>query len=102
MKILYQPRTPDILLSNVFAALSDPTRLHIVRLLLRTPELTCGDFEIAGAKSTLSHHFKTLREAGVTSTRVEGVQHFISLRRDDLDARFPGLLATLTRAEEPF
>ncbi|GAX90016.1 transcriptional regulator [Effusibacillus lacus] len=46
--------------------------------------------EVPIAKSTLSHHFKVFREAGIINTRIEGTQRFISLRRDDLDARFPG------------
>jgi DNA-binding transcriptional ArsR family regulator len=51
-------------------------------------------------KSSVSYHFKVLREAGVTRTRVEGTQRFISLRRDDLEMRFPGLLDAVLRAAE--
>ncbi len=47
--------------------------------------------------STCSYHLRLLREAGLTRTRAEGTQRFISLRRDDLEERFPGLLGVLTR-----
>jgi DNA-binding transcriptional ArsR family regulator len=50
------------------------------------------------AKSTLSHHLKVLREAGVTRTRQDGTRCFVTLRRDSLDARFPGLLPALLSA----
>ena len=49
-------------------------------------------------KSTLSHHLKVLREAGVTRTRQEGTRCFVTLRRDSLDARLPGLLPALLSA----
>ena len=48
--------------------------------------------------STGSYHLRLLREAGVTRTRAEGTQRLISLRRDDLERRFPGLVDVLTRA----
>ena len=61
-------------------------------------EQACGTFDLSAAKSTLSHHLKTLREAGVTQTRLEGMQRFLSLRRHDLEARFPGLLDAVIQA----
>ncbi|MGG2092505.1 helix-turn-helix domain-containing protein [Bacillus sp. S13(2024)] len=54
------------------------------------------------AKSTLSHHFKVLRESGVMYTRIEGTQRFISIRTEDLNKRFPGLLDTISQATEPY
>lgn len=54
------------------------------------------------AKSTLSRHFKLLRESGVMYTRIEGTQRFISIRTDDLNKRFPGLLDTILQATEPY
>src|SRR5579859_1193078 len=92
MKAKYHPARSDITLSGIFYALSDPTRLKIVRNLAETTEQACKGFESEVAKSTMSHHFKTLREAGLTRARQEGTQSFLSLRREDLDARFPGLL----------
>lgn len=58
-------------------------------------EMTCGAFPYNIAKSTLSHHFKVLREAGVINTRIEGTQRYICLRTEDLEARFPGLMQAI-------
>lgn len=102
MRKLFQPNTEDIILTNVFYALSDPNRLEIVRILAEKPGQACNKFELNIAKSTVSHHFKVLREAGVTETYSEGTQNFIHLRRDDLDARFPGLLDSVLKATPPF
>jgi DNA-binding transcriptional ArsR family regulator len=49
-------------------------------------------------KSTCTHHFKVLREAGVIQQRQEGTSRLNTLRRDDLEARFPGLLETVLAA----
>jgi DNA-binding transcriptional ArsR family regulator len=99
MKLLH-PDTEHMELSLVLAALSDPTRLSIVRQLAEDgeTEAMCGTFGAYGSKSNLSYHFAKLREAGVTRTRVEGTARYISLRRDDLDARFPGLLDSVIKA----
>lgn len=82
--------------------LSDTTRLAIVynlaHLETRDSELQCGNFKGIGAKSNLTYHFARLREAGVIRTRVEGTGRYISLRRKDLDARFPGLLESILKA----
>lgn len=91
MRVPYEPSRDDLTLPNVFHALSDPVRLAIVRQLAEQDRV-CGTFQFRIAKSTLSHHFKLLREAGITHTRADGVRRLVSLRRDDLDARFPGLL----------
>ncbi len=98
MRELPHPPRNKISLPAVLHALSDPTRLDIVRQLSESPDLCSGNCDTTVAKSTLSHHFKILREAGVTRTRIEGVQRFVSLRREDLDARFPGFLEALLRA----
>ena len=101
MRRLSEPVCTDIALTVVLQALSDPNRLEIVRLLARGGEQRCGELGVPLAKSTLSHHLKVLREAGVIRTRVEGTQRFVSLRRADLDARFPGLLHLVMVAEGP-
>lgn len=99
MRTLYHPNRQDITLPQVLYALSDPIRLGIVRGLATTKEEgNCGAFCKDMPKSTLSHHFKVLREAGVTRTRTEGTYNFMSLRREDLDARFPGLLDAIIQA----
>src|SRR3954452_9661281 len=95
-----EPRIDDVTLAAVLAALSDPARVAIVRTLAADGERTCGTFDLGISKATRSHHFKVLREAGLTHTRAEGTHRHVSLRRDELDARFPGLLdAVLTGAE---
>jgi DNA-binding transcriptional ArsR family regulator len=87
-----EPTADEITLAAVMAALSDPARLEIVRLLAADGERTCGTFDLGLSKATRSHHFKVLREAGLTHTRAAGTHRHVSLRRDDLEARFPGLL----------
>lgn len=95
-----EPRTTDLKLAAVMAALSDPVRVAVVRALASDGERTCGTFDLGISKATRSHHFKVLREAGVTHTRAEGTHRHISLRRDDLEARFPGLLDAVLAAAE--
>ncbi|GAA1260985.1 helix-turn-helix domain-containing protein [Oryzihumus leptocrescens] len=94
------PEVSDIELTEVLFALSDPSRLAIVQLLASGASgelMTCQSVGGDLAKSTRSHHLKTLREAGVIRSTPQGRERLISLRRDDLDARFPGLLdAVLT------
>jgi DNA-binding transcriptional ArsR family regulator len=90
---LTHPLRSQLELAPVLAALSDPIRLQIVRVLARdAAPLACGTIDLPVTKSTRSHHFRVLREAGVIHTRIEGRQRMSELRRDDLDARFPGLL----------
>ena len=100
MRIISHPPTEQLSLPGVLYALSDPVRLEIVGMLDDEPELSCGRINVPVSKSTLSHHLKVLREAGLTLTRAEGVQRFVSLRRCDVESRFPGLLScVLTQAE---
>jgi DNA-binding transcriptional ArsR family regulator len=95
-----EPLAEAMTLAAMMAALSDPMRVRIVRTLAAEHERTCGTFDLGISKATRSHHFKVLREAGLTHTRSEGTHRHVSLRRDDVDARFPGLLdAVLTAAE---
>ncbi|MGW8949484.1 ArsR/SmtB family transcription factor [Streptomyces sp. NPDC055709] len=98
MKNQDSPDTSEITLPRVLAALSDPTRLGIVRLLADGRERGWGQLRAPMAKSTLSHHLKVLRDAGVTRTRQEGTRCFVALRREDLDARFPHLTTALLEA----
>jgi DNA-binding transcriptional ArsR family regulator len=92
--------TPDQLnLVEVLQALSDPVRLELVQVLDRADgALACVDLALPASKSTASHHFRVLREAGVVRSREEGTRRYYTLRRDDLEARFPGLLDTVLRA----
>jgi DNA-binding transcriptional ArsR family regulator len=86
-------------LETVLYALSDPVRLHIVRNLAQRGELACFA-AVTGldlAKSTQSHHYRILREAGLIAQRKEGVCFISTLRKAELDELFPGLLdAVLT------
>ncbi|MDN5388464.1 MULTISPECIES: ArsR/SmtB family transcription factor [Bacillus] len=84
-------------LSAVLYALSD----QIIKNLAEAGEQSCSAVSVPIPKSTLSHHFKVLRESGVIHTRIEGTQRFISLRQEDLDSRFPGLLQIVLQADEP-
>ena len=92
MRVIEHPVAEQVNLPGVLHALSDPIRLAIVRALRDAAELPCGALQVSVSKSTLSHHLKVLRDAGLTRTRVEGVQRFVSLREDDIERRFPGLL----------
>lgn len=95
---LYHPRLEDVGLANVLHALSDPVRLEIVRLLADAEDMPCSSVKLSVSKSTMSHHYKVLREAGITHTRASGTQRLISLRRTELEARFPGLLHSVLHA----
>lgn len=95
---LTHPSRVEIELLDVLRALADPTRMTVVRTLYDAPERACGTFPVDVAPSTLSHHFKVLREAGVIHQREEGNRKLTRLRRADLDARFPGLIETILRA----
>lgn len=90
-----EPHQKDLLLTAVLYALSDEARLAIVRQLADRGEQPCGVFEIDRPKSSLSHHFRVLRESGIVSTRRTGTVLRNTLRREDLEARFPGLLGAV-------
>jgi DNA-binding transcriptional ArsR family regulator len=93
------PKRDEIELAAVLHALSDPVRLRIVGGLARgEAERTCGSFDVPVTKSTCTHHFKVLREAGVIHQRQVGTARLNTLRREDLEARFPGLLKTVLQA----
>ena len=97
MRELPGPTVEDIDLASVMHALADPSRLHTVSALAETSEVCCAELgeltaSLGLAKSTRSHHLRVLREAGVIRTRYDGQRKLVMLRRDDLDARFPGLL----------
>lgn len=92
------PELDEIELQAVLHALSDPVRLRIVAGLARADDRSCGSFELPVTKSTCTHHFKVLREAGIIRQRQAGTARLNTLRREELDARFPGLLATILAA----
>ena len=97
---LRHPAVEEIELASVLHALSDPIRLSIVAGLAAQDDRTCKSFELPVTKSTCTHHFRVLREAGVIRQRLEGTTKLSSLRRDDIEARFPGLLESILQATE--
>jgi DNA-binding transcriptional ArsR family regulator len=90
VRALAHPPRENLHLGSVFYALSDLVRLEIVRQAA-AGERSCAALDVDVSKSTLSHHLRVLREAGVTRTRIDGTHRYVSLRQEDLDARFPGL-----------
>ncbi len=101
MRALFHPKLEDIHLPDVFHALSDPTRLDMVRSLYLDPSVNCSVRYAAIPKSTRSHHLRILREAGLIYVEPVGTAQRVTLRREELNARFPGLLETLKNTVEP-
>ena len=96
-RTLTHPATDDLELTQVLHALSDPVRLDIVRELA-AKDCHCGDISLPVTKSTSTHHFRVLRESGVIEQTPEGTARVNRLRREDLEARFPGLLDSVLRS----
>ncbi|PZP39798.1 MAG: transcriptional regulator [Pseudomonas fluorescens] len=82
-------------LAQVLHALGDATRLSIVKKIADSGPLSCGDVCCETPRSTLTHHLRILREAGVIHTTKQGQTHHNALRADDLNLRFPNLLKTI-------
>lgn len=93
-----RPDRSEIRIEALLQALADPVRLDIVRQLADREEVSCGGFDVPVSKSTLTHHLRTLREAGVVAVRQQGTTRYSSLRRKDLDELFPGLLGSVLAA----
>lgn len=100
MRKARHPDPDEISLIDVLGALNDPIRVGLVRVLADGREHGWGELRAPVAKSTLSHHLRVLRDAGITRTRQEGTRCFVELRRNDLDARFPGLLDAVLGAAD--
>ncbi|MFI1620596.1 ArsR/SmtB family transcription factor [Streptomyces lydicus] len=101
--LLEQPDVEDIQLVKVLHALGDPTRLHLLRVYASGEQCDCSSERLGVGhlhKSTVSHHMRIMREAGLTSTRSVGRNRYVQLRRADLDTRFPGLLGALLKSLE--
>ncbi|EIV93484.1 helix-turn-helix transcriptional regulator [Frankia sp. QA3] len=99
------PIREQIRLENVLTALGNSIRLAIVRILDEEGERSCGtvgaSLGIEISKSTLTHHWRVLRDSGVIWQRPAGRENLLSLRREDLAIRFPGLLEAVLRADPP-
>ncbi|MFV0131101.1 ArsR/SmtB family transcription factor [Streptomyces sp. HMX112] len=98
---LAHPARDEIRLEEVLNALSDPMRLRVVRALAAARSaVPCSYVELPVTKSTTTHHFRVLRESGVIRQTYRGTAKMNGLRRDDLDALFPGLLDAVLRAAD--
>ena len=88
-----KPSEPE--LAKVLCALGEPVRQDIVRKQAPDGEIPCGGFGVKMPKSSLSHHFRVLREAGVIGSRPEGTSTYNFLLSQELEKRFPGLLPSV-------
>jgi len=96
-RTIHHPAASELDLATILRTVGDPVRLAILDRLREGGEATCGVLadQLGMPVSTLSYHLRQLREAGVTQTRAEGTERYMSLRVDDLEERFPGLLTLL-------
>ena len=85
-------------LVTIFAALSDPTRMEMLEMIVEHGEIGCAEFDehFPLSKSTISYHTKLLNAAGLIETRREGRFFFYRPKLDELEEEFPGLAAQLT------
>ncbi|MBO0914853.1 ArsR family transcriptional regulator [Streptomyces sp. NBC_01260] len=98
-RTLAHPARDEIRIESVLHALSDPVRLCVVReLAAADEELTCSRFDLPVTKSTTTHHFRVLRESGIVQQIYRGTAKMNGLRREDLEALFPGLLDRVLEA----
>ena len=98
MRTIQHPTIDNIELCRVLYALSDPVRMSVVRQLSLGGEATCSVLDCGRPKSSMSHHFRVLREAGLMRTRTDGPAHMNDLRRTEIEDRFPGLLTAVLGA----
>lgn len=94
-RVYVHPETEEIAIPRVMFALSEPLRLSMVQMLAERGEVDSIELGPDLPRSTLTHHTSLLRESGVVFVRAEGRKCMIQLRRDDLEARFPGLIDTV-------
>jgi DNA-binding transcriptional ArsR family regulator len=104
-ELLPEPAADDLRLTTVLAALADPVRLTLLRVLVEADDgpMDCGDCaeaapDLSVSESTISHHYKVLRDSGITRTHKQGRHRIIEIRRADLDSRFPGLIDAVLAA----
>ncbi|HSI28022.1 MAG: ArsR/SmtB family transcription factor [Methylophilus sp.] len=102
MRQIKHPSLEQVELTDIMYALSDPTRLEIVgRLANAGRKMTCGEFDLNRPKSSMSHHFKILRAAGLVETLIEGTEHLNALRVEEIEQKFPGVLQSVLRSLNP-
>ena len=101
MRQIQHPGIEQVELTDIMYALSDPTRLEIVgRLANAGRKMTCGELDLNRPKSSMSHHFKILRAAGIVETLIEGTEHMNALRLEEIERKFPGVLQSILRSLE--
>lgn len=100
MRIYEHPSLEEVTLAQVMQALSDPCRLKIVATLIEAGAvaLACNQFALDVSKATASHHFEVLRNCGVTNTEMQGTKRMTSLRREEFEARFPGIIDLVAKS----
>ena len=97
MRSDYHPSAGDLQLVAVLHALADPIRLSVIRQVADGEPHACGTIITSLTPSAMTRHFRILRESGLVRTEPHGTSKFLTLRREDLDARFPGLLDSVLR-----
>jgi DNA-binding transcriptional ArsR family regulator len=95
-------RHPDVAsfdLATIMRALGDPVRLEMVRKVDAEGEILCTDLydRLGLPGSTGSYQLRQLREAGITRSSAVGTSRVVTLRREDLESRFPGLIDVVLR-----
>ena len=102
MDDVVEPAPEDFQLPRILAALAEPSRLAAAAFVARNGESWCSQVMeqamLPMTKSTFSHHLRILREAGVLTKRIQGARGYTSLRKSDLDGRFPGLIDSILDA----
>ncbi|MDN6441879.1 ArsR/SmtB family transcription factor [Acidipropionibacterium jensenii] len=101
MPVLFHPSVESLDLVTVLSALADPVRLQVVRYIADDQPHSCGEVPTPLSPASMSRHFRILREAGVITTTPAGKHRLLTLRRGDLEARFPGLLASVGALPAP-
>jgi DNA-binding transcriptional ArsR family regulator len=97
MARIVHPDIAEVTLEKVLSALADPVRLKIVQMAANKPQ-PCNVFQGELSKSTLSHHMRILREAGIIRQQAQGTSHLTALRKQELNSRFPGVLASVLKS----
>jgi DNA-binding transcriptional ArsR family regulator len=96
-RTLPEPTVDSFDLTLILSALADPGRRALMAALYHCPEpvdctVVVGQANLGLSDSTISHHYRVLREAGLIRSVADGRKRIITVRRDDIEARFPGLL----------
>ena len=91
----------EVSVLSALSAVADPVRIQLIRELAGSADWTrsCGSFDVPVGKAALSHHFSVLRGAGLVEQRDQGPKRVNRLRREEFEARFPGLLDLLLRGD---